>query len=649
MFEEVRAKIAREISGGLAFEELRTLHDIDRWFTFPAFETSAVHLARRWKSFGLSSRVEHFSADGQTRAGSWVMPWAWDVKQASLVIEKPEELAGTVLARYGENPTSLAMWSGPTPEGGAAAELVWVAAADKPASYKDLDLAGKIVFTCVRPNLAKGLAARAGAVGVVSDFVPEPADLPDATFWMNAWSDDPGGWALLGDESRIFGFNISPRQGAWLRDAIARHGRVAVRAIVDSRIYAGTLPAVTAVIPGQRRGEEVLAIGHAFEQGANDNASGVAVMLEAARALAGLIAGGALPPPRRTIRFLAVSECYTTFAWAERFRKAMQSTAAGICLDSVAERQDLCRTTLAVHRPPESNASFVTALAERLADVTFGAWRPYFKWTSRPYGTTDNVVSDPLIGPPTIWLGTYPKDLFWHTNADTLDKVDRDALGKIAEYAACYLYLIAAAGPVDALYFAAIAAARARAETSRAAAFSVEACRDGTIDSETAKARVLYAAERGAREVQSARSLLTFREAQTIEGELAALATALLEEGQRVADGLQRLMKQCGREHKPSPLSARQKQLRQRAKAVVPARKYIGTMAFDLVPPGERLGVGDPRWDDAVAAALFWCDGKRTLAEALELAGNELGRDLYYLVDVFEYLDKKELIELREA
>ena len=650
MFVEVRNKIASEISSGLAFEELRALHEIDRWFTSPAFDKSARHLAARWKSFGLSSKVERFPADGRARVASWVMPYAWDVNDAVLAIDSPAALKGTVLARYRERPTALAMWSGPTPKKGLVAQLVYVPDAANPNYYDTVDVRGKIVFTSVSAVSAKGLAARHGAVGILSDFNPEPRDLPDASFWSNAMSDDPGGWGLKLDESRIFGFNITPRDGLRLRDLLKTHGPLTLRAVVDSRIYKGTLPAVTAVIPGLQRNEEVLAIGHAFEQGANDNASGVAAMLEAARALTKLIAEGALPRPRRTIRFLAVSECYTTFAYAEKYAPKMARTvAAALCLDSVAEKQDLCRTMMAVHRPPDANASYVTAFAERLADVTFAPWRAWFRWLPRPYGTTDNVINDPLIGPPTIYLGQYPKDLFWHTSADTLDKVDVELLAKVAEYAAAYLYVLASAGTVDALYFAALAAARAKAELSRSAALTLEACRDAGMAPDAARARTVYSSEIGAWEVQSVRALLRLKEARTIRAELARLSNTLLEDGQRYAGELERVLSVCRHEHPAPKPDPEREALRLRAASLVPRRKFIGSMALDFVPLEKRGPFEDPRWNGDLTAALFWCDGKRTLAELLDLAGHELRRDLTYLVPLFEFLTANSLIDLTKS
>jgi hypothetical protein len=211
MLEEIRTKIARETSGGLAFEELRELYEIDRWFTFPAFEKSARHLADAWKAAGCSAvKVERFPADGRTLAGSWKMPLAWDAREAVLSVEYPEELRGTVIARYSERPTSLMMWSAPTPKKGITAELIYLADADVESSYRKTDVRGRIVFTSARGAFAKGLAARHGAAGIVSDFVTARLEKPDATFWTNAWSDDAGGWGLTAEDSRLFGFAVTP-------------------------------------------------------------------------------------------------------------------------------------------------------------------------------------------------------------------------------------------------------------------------------------------------------------------------------------------------------------------------------------------------------------------------------------------------------
>ncbi len=650
MFRDVVERIGAEVSGRLAFQELKAVHEIDRWFTFSAFAESAAHIAARWQHCGLEQvEVESFAADGRSKAGSWTMPLAWDARDAVLTIEEPVHLAGTVIARYRETPSSLAMWSGPTPEEGVVADLVWIEDADRSRSYARRDVKGRIVFTSTRPVFMKGQASARGALGVVSDFVPHPPELQDENFWMNAWSDNPGGWGLHAGDSRIFGFNISPRKGAWLRELIRAHGRVRVRAVVDTSLYEGSIPTATAVIRGATPDEEVLILGHAFEQGANDNSSGVAVMLEAARVLSKLIAAGELPRPQRSIRFLAVSECYSTFAYCEKHADRMRSTLAALCVDSVAHRQDLCRAGLGVHHPPDANASFTSAFSERLAEWIFTPWRPTHHWKMLPYVTTDNVVADPMIGPPTMLLTAFPSDLYWHTTGDTPEKVDVDALEKVAQFAASYLYVIADAGSLHALYFGGLAAARAKSRLAAATARALEQCTSAQPDFPAAQQGVLYRAQVGAAEVESVRSMLTHRQVHSIAGELAEMAGELIDAGAKSVALLEKILCGCGVGLEGPAMSVRSRRLVSRAERLVPIRKYIGTMAYDSVDAEKLSRHPDMRWDEAVTAALFWCDGRRTLDEVLKLAGGELTRDLTALVEEFDFLAAEGLIEMRES
>lgn len=651
MFHEMLDMIGREVSEGLAFEELKAIHAIDRWFTSSDFAKSARHAVKRWKAFGLSqAKVEAFPADGRSRVGSWIMPYAWDVEDAVLQIEEPRELSGTVIARYRETPSSLAMWSGPTPKGGVEAELVLVEDAAGPEAFRGKRVKGKIVFTSTRAVFAKGSAASRGAVGILSDFVPHRYDLADENFWMNAFSDDPGGWGARRGDSRIFGFNISPRKGQWLRGLLDKYGRIKVRAVVNTRLYAGELPTATAVIPGQKRGEEVLILGHAFEQGAIDNASGCAVILESARVLAKLIEDGKLPRPRRGIRFLIVSECYSTFAYSERHPERMANTVAALCVDSVAQKQDVCKSALGIYPPPDSQRSFIEAFSVRLAEEIFTPWRPQYNWHMLPHTImTDNVIADPMIGPPTMLLSTYPADIFWHTSGDTPDKVDVEALGRTCHFAAAFLYAIANAGALHALFFAGLAGARAKGRLSRETVDALGRCTNKRLGVDAAFQRLLYEGQLGVQEVQSVRSILSMREAHSIGKELSGIAGSVMDDANTYGKQLKSILPQCGVRRTAPRQSPKQKKLAARAAQVVPVRKYIGTMSYDRIAPAKRKGHPDPRWDAGVTSALFWCDGIRTLAEVLDLAGNETERDLTELVETFEFMAENGLIRLRKV
>jgi hypothetical protein len=71
-------------------------------------------------------------------------------------------------------------------------------------------------------------------------------------------------------------------------------------------------------------------------------------------------------------------------------------------------------------------------------------------------------------------------------------------------------------------------------------------------------------------------------------------------------------------------------ELRGEMAKVRPRRLVTGPVAFDRIAPEAREGRRSPRWSEALFCVLNWCDGKRSLAEACELAGRELraGRTL---------------------
>src|SRR5260221_178400 len=69
---------------------------------------------------------------------------------------------------------------------------------------------------------------------------------------------------------------------------------------------------------GGANGEEVTSHGHFFEQGAHDNATGVASIIGAAETVNRLIQSGKLPRPKRNIRVLGMGECYGTYYYLQQ-------------------------------------------------------------------------------------------------------------------------------------------------------------------------------------------------------------------------------------------------------------------------------------------------------------------------------------------
>ena len=245
---------------------MRRAYATDRWFTFPKFQETAQFLKRAMTDAGLQNvEVLGAPADGVTQVGYWTEPMAWDAKEARLELiggDVPAEFR--VLADYQKVPTSLGMWSGPTPQGGVDAEIVeW----DEHA-----DMRRKLVLTKHNPADMKWLLVKKGVLGAINTYTENPA-LKDGRQWINAWGDS--GWAFTKASTPLICFSITPRQSEFLRKQLGSGHSLRAHALVDARYYSGIYPYVTGVIPGSGSEEEVLTLGHSSEQGAQDNATGV--------------------------------------------------------------------------------------------------------------------------------------------------------------------------------------------------------------------------------------------------------------------------------------------------------------------------------------------------------------------------------------
>src|SRR5687767_448478 len=295
--------LRQETDPSQAMKDVRAIWETDRWSTFPKFEETAKNVAAIMRRAGMEDvEIVNPPADGVTQAGFWTMPLAWDVKVGTLEIIEPQLPADQrVLADFQKVPASIGMWSGPTPPGGIVTEVVLAS-----RGGQNLDVKGKLVLGMGAGS--KMTLARAGALGIISDNT-ENRELLDERGWINSFGDN--GWAFNKGNTPLVCFSITPRGSQLLRELLKK-GPVKVRANVDARYYAGVYPYVTGVIRGTDgpNAEEILSLGHLYEIGAHDNATGVAAIIGAVETLNRLIKAGRLPRPKRTIRVLAMGECY---------------------------------------------------------------------------------------------------------------------------------------------------------------------------------------------------------------------------------------------------------------------------------------------------------------------------------------------------
>lgn len=658
MFEGILKTVDGITSGERAYNDVLGIWDIDRWFTFPGMLRSCEYSVARMKEYGLTdAQVEKFPADGRTVFGYWQMPLAWDATSATLEVVEPSDLAGRLLADYKALPCGLTMWSPPTPREGVTAEVVAVPGGWNPKDFDGIDCKGKIVLTNLRGSVVRNEAIRRGAVGVLSDASRYPLEMPDAVDWMNAWSEDPQGWGLKAGERNLWGFNISHRRGQELRRMLAR-GKVVLRAKVDTRVYAGVMPAATGIVPGQGD-EEVLVLGHGAEQGANDNASGCAVMLEALRALRVAIDQGKLPAPKRSIRMLISWEIYATQAFYAAHVPRFKKTVAGLCLDMVGELQPATDNFMTVHRNPHAMLSYTDAFSRALARKAWSKDHPRYCWNTGEFGMTDNITADPTIGVPTAYVGSGGgSDRCWHTSEDHPGKVSPANLKMMASYTATYLYFLASAGLNETPYLAELITQEAQNEIQERTASGVGAVLVATSADESAAAaaaaalRVGYLAEIHSGAFDMLARLVTPKERPALRKVLSSHRKGLTRTRDEAIDRLARTLAEavasrgwkCPQTKTVEPTAEE----REAAKMIV-TRTAFGSLAFDTVPVSAREGLDTGRFGGPLYTVLTWCDGKRNLADAIRLAAGETGRELTGYVAQVKKLARLGMVKIEKA
>ena len=321
-----------------------------------------------------------------------------------------------------------------------------------------------------------------------------------------------------------------------------------VKAIVDSRYYSGVYPYVTGRLPGTGP-EEVLVLGHTSEQGAHDNATGVAAMLEALGALNQAISSGKLPEPRRSIRILAMGEMYGSMHYVASHPERVKQTVAALCIDTPAAPYEQAGTEYTFHFNPHAAASFVDAFILKVASTYYGAKRPFH---SKEYTTgTDTYLSDPMIGIPVVWPYSGTGVHSHHNSADRPETVDPRSLRDLAILSAAYLYYLAAAGDNEATWLAELALTHGQEQI----ATSIASVLDSLPSADPQKLaqamregrdRIEYSRDRARQAVRSVSRLLSVSQAKWIDGLEETFSQSARVQVQRLESAIQRRAVELG-------------------------------------------------------------------------------------------------------
>jgi hypothetical protein len=618
-----------EFRAGETLSLVEGIHANDRWFTTPRFRATAEYLQSQLAAHGIRDvEVLGFPADGKTQAGFWTMPLAWDAEEATLEVAVPAfSPAQRMLADYRRFPHSLCAGSGSTPAGGQEAELVaWNDNAPL-ETYR-----GKFVLTANEVSGYKWALVKAGAAGAVNAYNENPL-LRDSHHWIAAWGDYS--WAFTAASTPLPCFSITPAAAAILRARLDAGERVVVRAMAKTRHYPGELSAVTGVIPGAASDQEVLLLGHINEPGAQDNATGVAMMVEALALLQRLIAAGHLPPPRRSIRMLAMPEMFGSLSYIARYPDRMRRTVAALCLDTPAGDYDLANTEYTFYVNPLVASSFTDSWITTIADAYFSRHARARKWRWRPFVSgTDNYLGDPLIGVPVIFPYSGSGVHTHHNSEDLPAAVDPRSLRDMTVIAAAYAYTIAAAGESEQQMMAAAAAARGHELIARAAA---EAWQRPAGERPAEADRIRFFSERAQAAVTDVLRLAG-------DGSMLALRRAVDEHRQSLQRAAETQVKSLGGSALASPPPDPDQ-----ASRLVVRRKRFGTIPLDSIAPEQREGFPAAMFEGPAVIALWWCDGRRPLSEVIRRTRYELDDQGFDYLGYFRFLAKHGYVEILKA
>jgi aminopeptidase YwaD len=454
----------------------RPLADFKKIIRFSGFSPSAGadevadYLAAEAKAIGLEHvAIEHYSSDGKSFYWAYRGEPYWEGRKGELWLVAPDR---ELIADFKAVRSFLARFSRTS---SATAELVDVGRGDNPEDYQGRSVEGKIVLVSGAASSAMRLAVwERKALGVVSYRTEFAQDFPDQIGMVQLVP-----WIGPHGEAPTFAFSISYRAGQALKDRLAAGQKLTVHADVEADNGAGQYPEVRAEIPGTDPAvPAVLVYAHdnSRNTGGANNLTGVGCTLEVARLLHQLIAAGALPQPRRTIRFMWGAEHYGITQHFHEHPDDLEHILAMVNIDMIGYNQQTSRAVFHLFRSPYSNPSFIDDIVQsfvekvgqentisiRHFDVTAidpgeGFFDPIFAPTGsrqqfqynveRFWGPSDHEDAQAL-GVRAVLLNDFP-DVFLSTQDDSPAAVDPTQMRRGVVLSAAAVYFLSAAASGD--------------------------------------------------------------------------------------------------------------------------------------------------------------------------------------------------------
>lgn len=462
------ADVRARFDGQRAFATVAYLDRFVRWPGNAGFDSSIMHIAGRLRAAGYVEQSQAGPAERLTyRIERYPMTApAWEPLDASVTIVGTNGVRTPVYA-FATNRNMLATNSFSTPAGGIGAELVRVTGVDS-ATLNAAQVRGKFVILDAPTGGRRGglqqlfteAVSKQGALGVFAYSMPaytQPAKNRTSIRFTSIPYDSL---------ARGFAMPLSFAAREQLLDAL-KSGPVRLHVETRTRFtWPATELTVVAEIRGSREpGVRFVYSAHVQEPGANDNATGVGSLLEAARVAAGLVRSGR-EDPRRTLTFLWGQEIRSTARYIQQDTARARGIRWGMSLDMTGE--DIAKTggTFLIEKMPDPSAVWTRGDDHHTewggSPLTEGAIRPHYfndfvlrRALDEAQGNGWIVRTNPFEGgsdhtpfltahKPGLLLWHFT-DQFYHTDGDRLDKVSAAELRHVGIVALTSGLLLASA------------------------------------------------------------------------------------------------------------------------------------------------------------------------------------------------------------
>ncbi len=342
------------------------------------------------------------------------------------------------LLSFKTNRNMLAINSASTPEGGYEAEVLFLpkTSADVLATQ---DLQGKILYADQPVSMVDRAVSGKGTIGVIGYSLPsytQPEKHTNSIQFSSITQVDS-------TKKQGFGILLSTAARARLKNALAK-GSVRLRVKIETKSYIAEELTLVADIKGNAKPTERFVFSaHVQEPGANDNASGVGTLAEMASVAARLFKEKSVIPAR-TISFLWGDEISSTRRYIVEDTVRARGIKWGMSLDMVGEDTKKTGGTFLIEKMPDPSAVWTRGeekhtewggsplpesaivphyfndfmLSRCLDQAATNGW--VVKTNPFEGGSDHTPFLNAKIPGLLLWHFT---DVFYHTDADRIDKV----------------------------------------------------------------------------------------------------------------------------------------------------------------------------------------------------------------------------------